>query len=132
MNNNENNLGIFVPKQSSLKVICEAPAQYTERGKKTLMLRCLCSLCGNIRDYRKTRVTTWKTISCGCGKLREIKPWDTFRDLAVLIEAPRANTLAKWRQLYVLCKCWHKYIIPIASWWVLKNCWRPNFHIGLK
>lgn len=98
------------------------PPQYTDRGKKTLMLYCECTSCWVKKLFRKARVDSWQTKSCGCLKLKKVRPWYKYNDLTILIEAPRMRNRAKSRQLYVICKCWKKFLLALSNWWITKNC----------
>lgn len=96
--------------------------QYTDRGKKTLMLICKCLLCWVVKEFRKVRVLSGQTQSCWCSRLSKVKRWDSYWALVVISEAPRTRDIKKMRQLYVLCLCWNKTIVPIDRWRHQKNC----------
>ena len=103
-------------------VIGIASPQYTSRGRKTLMISWRCSYCGVVKAFRKARIDSWKTNSCGCAKLRVIKMWSVYHDLTVLVEAPKTRDKYKSRQLLVRCKCSKKILINISEWWHKKSC----------
>jgi len=109
-----------------LKVLKQGEPQYTSRWKKTLMVLCECTNCGKIKLFRKARVDSWQTKSCWCLKLKEVKPWSKYYDLTILIEWPRMQNIKRKRQLYVLCKCWNKFLLPLAQWWIAKRCKNCN------
>lgn len=110
-----------------IKILGIAPAQYTARWKKTLMMMWECTLCGTNKAFRKARLDSWKTKSCGCWIRRKILPWYTYWSLIVLTEAPRTRDGKNGRQLYVECSCWNRTILKIREWGVKKTCWHKNW-----
>lgn len=106
-----------------LKVLWNAPAQYTKRWKKTLMLKCKCLLCGSVKDFRKVRVDNWQTKSCGCDRHKKVAIWDTFWELIVLVEWPRTQDKKKSRQFLMKCSCWKKLLVPRSHLHYKKSCW---------
>ncbi len=103
-----------------LEILWEAPPQYTARGKKTLMVSCKCLACWSIRDFRKTRVTTWITKTCWCSRKSVFSKWDKSYGFTYLAEAPLS---VEWRRrLYVACVCWDKAFIDVLDWWFKRDC----------
>ena len=105
-----------------LEILWDADAQYTYRGKKTLMLWCRCE-CWKERAFRKDRVISWETQFCWCRNRLKIVKWLVYKEMVLLWEWPK-NKKTKLRQLLCLCtRCGWKTLIPIASWGLKSNCW---------
>ena len=110
-----------------LEILWEADAQYTDRGKKTLMLLCRCE-CWTVRAFRKDRVISGETKFCWCKNKLTIVKGNLYWELVILSEWPR-DKKTNLRQVLCLCtRCWGKTLIPLASWGIKSNCWCKRWY----